>query len=102
MDYGKVVKKIFESKLEGKRKLEDLDWDGWKMSQRICRRWKLKKWQQKAVDREEWAFVIKDVRGFKSTNSQSTSVRSMFILSLIFTGPSQTLHKSGYFSQHCA
>jgi hypothetical protein len=25
MDHGKVVKKIFESKLEGRRRLEDLD-----------------------------------------------------------------------------
>ena len=42
IDHGKVVKKIFESKLDGRRRLEDLDWDGWKMLKRIYGRWSLK------------------------------------------------------------
>jgi hypothetical protein len=28
---------------------------------------KVKKWQQKAVDREEWAFVIEEAKAIRST-----------------------------------
>jgi hypothetical protein len=61
MDYGRVVKKIFESKPKGRRRrmgrprlrwLEDAEKDLWEM--------KVKRWQQKAVYREEWASVNKE------------------------------------------
>jgi hypothetical protein len=39
----KVVKKMHGSHPEGRRKMEDLDWDGWKMLKRINRTRRLKK-----------------------------------------------------------
>jgi hypothetical protein len=58
IDHGRVVKKIFENKLEGRRRkgrprwrwLEDVDKDLWEI--------KVKRWQWKAVNRQEWASVI--------------------------------------------
>ena len=55
MDHGRVVKKISESKPEGSRTMgrprlrwpEDVGKDLLEM--------KVKRWRQKAVDREEWA-----------------------------------------------
>ena len=60
MDQGTRVKKIFESKPDGSRRrgrprmrwLEDAEKD--------LREIKAKRWRQKAVDREERAFVIKE------------------------------------------
>jgi hypothetical protein len=59
MDQGMSSKKIFESKPEVSRRggrprlrwLEDIEKDLLKM--------KVKRWRQKAVDREEWASIIK-------------------------------------------
>jgi hypothetical protein len=59
MDIERVVKKVFESKPEGRRRkgrpglrwVEDVEKDLLKM--------KFKGWRQKTVDREEWASVIK-------------------------------------------
>jgi hypothetical protein len=62
MDHGRAVKKIFDSKLEGRRKmgrprsrwLEDAAKD-------LCEM-QVKRWQQKAVDREKWASVINEAK----------------------------------------
>jgi len=59
MGQGRTVKKIYESKPERCRRrgrprfgwLEDVEKD--------LREMRVKRWRQKAVDREEWAFVIK-------------------------------------------
>jgi len=59
---GKGFKKIFESKPEVSRRggrprlrwLEDVEKD--------LREVKVKRWRQKAVDREEWASVIKEAK----------------------------------------
>jgi len=61
MDQGRTCK-IFESKLEGSRNrrrprvrwLEDVEKD--------VREMKIKRWRQKAVDREGWAAVIKEAK----------------------------------------
>jgi hypothetical protein len=65
MNQERAVKKIFESKPEGSRRgrprlrwLENVERD-------LCER-KVKRWRQRAVNREEWASVIKkakDLRG---------------------------------------
>ena len=65
MDQRRTVKKIFESKLEGSRRgrprfrrLENVEKD--------LHETKFKRWQQKIVNREEWASIIretKDLRG---------------------------------------
>jgi hypothetical protein len=62
MDQGRTVKKILESKPEGSRRrgrprmrwLEDVKKD--------LREMKIKRWQQKEVDWEEWASVINEVK----------------------------------------
>jgi len=38
---------------------EELDRDGWKVSEKDLRDMKAKRWRQKAVDREKWASVFK-------------------------------------------
>jgi hypothetical protein len=65
MDQGRTVKKMFESKPEGSRRrgrprlrwLEDVEKDLHEM--------KVKRWQQKAVNREEWASVIKEAKAHR-------------------------------------
>jgi len=65
MDHGRVVKKIFDSKLEGRRRmgrptsrwLEDAVKD-------LCEM-QVKRWRQKAVDREEWASVIMEAKAHR-------------------------------------
>ena len=65
MDQGRTVKKIFESKLEVSRRrgrprlrwLEDV--------QKELHDTKFKRWQQKAVKREEWASVIKEAKDLR-------------------------------------
>jgi hypothetical protein len=59
MDQARTVKKIFESKPEGRRRkgkprlrrMEDVGKD--------LRQMKVKRWIHKTVDREEWESVIK-------------------------------------------
>jgi len=63
MDQGRTVTKILESNLDGSRRkgrlrlrwVEDVEKDLGEM--------KVKKWQQKAADREAWASVIKGGQG---------------------------------------
>jgi len=62
MDQGRAFNKIFESKPEVSRRggrprlkwLEDVEKDLWEM--------KVKRWRQKAVDREERASIIKEAK----------------------------------------
>jgi len=62
MDQGRTVKKVLESKQEGSRRrgrprlrwMEDLEKDLLEM--------KVKRWRQKAVDKEEWASVFKEAK----------------------------------------
>jgi hypothetical protein len=64
-DQRRVVKKIFDSKPEGRRKvgrprlrwLDDVEND--------LRVMKIKRWRKKAQNREEWASVIKEVKVLK-------------------------------------
>jgi hypothetical protein len=64
MDQKRVVKKIFESKPDGRkmgrprvRCLQDVEKD-------LCEI-KVKRWQQKAVDKEEWTSVIKEAKALR-------------------------------------
>jgi hypothetical protein len=36
LDQQRVVKIVFESKPEGRKELQDLNWDGWKMMNMTC------------------------------------------------------------------
>ena len=70
IDQGRAVKKISESKLEGSRRrgrprmrwLEDVE--------KVLREMKVKRWRRKAIDREEWASVIKGVKAVRGTKSR--------------------------------
>jgi hypothetical protein len=52
--------------------------DGWKMWRRICG-----KWRQKAVDRDEWASVIKDVNALRGRQRQGVNKKGI-ALNFIF------------------
>jgi hypothetical protein len=62
IDQVRIVKKIFESEPEGSRRkgrpwwwwVEDVEKDMQQMN--------VKRWRQKAVDREEWASVSKEAK----------------------------------------
>jgi hypothetical protein len=62
MYQGRRVKKILGSKTDGSRRsgrprlrwLEDVETD--------LREMKIKRWQQRSVDREEWTFVVKKAK----------------------------------------
>jgi hypothetical protein len=72
---GRIVKKVrvYENKPEESRRkgnarlrwLEDVDKGRWEM--------KVKSWRQKAVDREEWAFVIKEANALRGPYSRGVS-----------------------------
>ena len=74
MDQGKTIKKISESKPEGSRRkgrprlrwLEDAEKGLWEM--------KVKRRRQKAVDKEEWASVMKEVKALRRPYSQGVSM----------------------------
>jgi hypothetical protein len=62
MNEARIVKKIFEENFEGKRGrgrptlrwINDVEED--------LRMLGVKRWRRKALEREEWAFVIKEVK----------------------------------------
>jgi hypothetical protein len=58
MDHGRVVKKISESKPEGRIKMERLRGRWLEDVENDPLEMKVKVWRQKAVNREEWASVI--------------------------------------------
>jgi hypothetical protein len=64
MDQGRKVKEVFESKALGSRRgvRPRLRW--MEVVEKDLREMKIKRWRQKAVDREEWASVIKEVKAF--------------------------------------
>ena len=65
MDQGRTVKKVLEKKPQANRRrgrprlrwLEDVEKD--------MREMKVRKWRQKAVDREEWASVTQEAKAFR-------------------------------------
>jgi len=69
MDQGRTCK-IFESKREGSRRrgrprvrwLEDVG--------KNVREMKAKRWRQKAVDREEWASIIKEAKAVEGRRAE--------------------------------
>jgi hypothetical protein len=62
MNEARIVKKIFEEKLEGRRGrgrprlrwINDVEED--------LRMFGVKRWRSKALEREEWGFVIKEAK----------------------------------------
>ena len=70
MDQGRTVKKVLESKPEGSRRrgrprlrwMEDVEKNLLEM--------KFKRWRQKAVNKEEWASIIKEAKVLRESYSQ--------------------------------
>jgi len=73
----KQVLRVNWTEVEGK----DLDWDGWKTC-RNPQEMKVKRWWQKAVDREEWASIIKQTKVLRGPQSQGVSELSEHIILL--------------------
>jgi hypothetical protein len=75
MDQGRKVKKIFKGKPEGSRGrerpilrwLEDLGKD--------LREIKFKRWRQKTVDKEKWAYEIKEAKALRGPQTQAVNLR---------------------------
>jgi hypothetical protein len=73
VDHGRIVKKIFESTPEGRRRTarptlrwsEDVEDD--------LRNMKVKRWRQKAVDRVEWASINKKAKTLRGPYCQGVS-----------------------------
>jgi hypothetical protein len=53
MDQGRTVKKVSESKPEGNRRRGRPRWRRWEDVEKDLREMRVKRWRQKAVDREE-------------------------------------------------
>jgi hypothetical protein len=62
MRRGSVFKKIFESKLVGRRRVGRPGWRWLEDAEKDVREVKVKRWRHKAVDREEWTSVIKEAK----------------------------------------
>jgi hypothetical protein len=75
MYHERVVKNIFEIKPEGRRRRMGRPRLRWlEDAGNYLRKMKFKRWRQKAVDREEWASVIKVANGVRGPYSQGVSV----------------------------
>jgi len=62
MDHERPVKKIFESKPEGSRRMDRPRMRWLEDGDKDLREMKVKRWRQKAVDRGEWASEIKEAK----------------------------------------
>ena len=80
MDKGKTVKKIFQSKLEGNRRSGRPRVRWLKEVEKDLREMKVKRWRQKAIDSEEWAYVNKEAKAVRGIYSRglSTYVRKKY------------------------
>jgi hypothetical protein len=66
MDHGRVVKEIFDSKPEGRRRRMGRPRSRWlEDAAKDLREMQVKRWQQKAVDREEWASVTNEANAHR-------------------------------------
>jgi hypothetical protein len=68
MDQGRAVKKIFESEPEGRRGRPRLRWLEDVVKYLLVM--KIKKWQQKAANREELAFILKEATAVRELLNQ--------------------------------
>jgi hypothetical protein len=70
MDQGRRVQKISESKPEGSRRKGRPRLRWMKDVGKDLQEMKVKRWRHKAVDREEWAAVIKEAKVVRETKSR--------------------------------
>ena len=67
MDHGRVVKKIFESKQVGIRRMGRPRMKWLEGAEKEVGKMKVKRWRQKAVDREERESVIRKAKAYRET-----------------------------------
>jgi hypothetical protein len=65
MVQGRTVKKIFESKPERSRRMGRTRLRWLEYVEEDPREMKVKRWREKAVDREEWASIIKEAKALR-------------------------------------
>jgi hypothetical protein len=65
MSQGRIVKKIFEIKLEGSRRRESLRMRWLEDIEKNLREMKVKRWRQKEVDKEELASTITEAKALR-------------------------------------
>lgn len=66
MDHEYIVKKIYESKAEGKRRIGRPRMKWLEEAGNDLQEINVKGWRQKAVNRKEWVSVIKDAKAVGS------------------------------------
>jgi len=70
MNLGRVDKKIFQSKPEGKRRIGRPRLRWLKVVEKDLREMKFKQWRQMVVDKQEWTFLIKEVKALRGPERQ--------------------------------
>ena len=65
MNRGMVDKKIYESKPEGRRRIGRPRLRWLKDVEKDLQEMKFKQWRQMVVDKQEWAFLIKEVKALR-------------------------------------
>ena len=73
MDQGRTIKKIYDSKTEGSRRREGPKLRWVEVVEKDLREMKVKRWRQKAVDRKEWASVIKEAKALRGPYGQGVN-----------------------------
>jgi len=70
MDQGRIGKKLFESKPEGGRRRGSLRMRWLEDVEKDLREMKVKRYRQKAVDREEWASTFTEAKVLKESRAE--------------------------------
>ena len=70
MDHGRVVKKMFESKPEGRERMGRTRLRWWEDVEKDLQDMKGERWRQKVVDREEWASATNETKALRRPYSQ--------------------------------
>jgi hypothetical protein len=73
MDQGRTVEKIFESKPERCRRRRRHRF-GWPEGvEKDVRETSVKRWRRKGVDRDEWAFIIKEAKTLRGPQGRAVT-----------------------------
>jgi len=67
MDQGRTVKKVFESKQDGSRRRERPRLRWMENVEKNLLEMKFQRWRQKAVDKEEWASIMKEAKALRGS-----------------------------------
>jgi hypothetical protein len=73
MNHERTVKKRFETKPEGRRRMGRRRLRWLEDAEKDLRENKVKRWRQEAVDRVEWASIIREAKALSGSWSQGVS-----------------------------